>query len=116
MSTRNEVRIWIAQRATAAVLALAVIVHIITVVYAVRGGLSAIEIIERVHGNIGWFLFYVVFVFAAAIHAPLGLRTVLTEMAPLRGIAVDAVALLLGLMIAFLGWRAAFVLFSYGAT
>ncbi len=116
MSARTEVRIWIAQRATAVVLALAVIVHIVTIVYAVRGGLSAIEIIERVQGNIGWFLFYAVFVFAAAIHAPLGLRTVLNEMTRLRGITPDALAVLLGLMIAILGWRAAFVLFSYGAT
>ena len=116
MSTRTEVRIWIAQRATAAVLALAVIVHIVTIVYAVRGGLSAIEIIERVQGNIGWFLFYIVFVFAAAIHAPLGLRTVLTEMTPLRGTVLDVVVVLLGLAIAILGWRAAFVLFAYGGT
>ena len=116
MSTRTEVRMWIAQRATAAVLALAVIVHIATVVYAVRGGLSAIEIIERVQGNIGWFLFYIVFVFAAAIHAPLGLRTILTEMTALRGITRGVVVVLLGLMIAILGWRAAFILFAYGGT
>lgn len=116
MSTRSEVRMWVAQRATAAVLALAVIVHIATVVYAVRGGLSAIEIIERVQGNIGWFLFYIVFVFAAAIHAPLGLRTVLTEMTRLRGMPLGVVVVLSGLMIAILGWRAAFILFAHGAT
>ncbi len=116
MNTRSEVRLWVMQRATAAVLALAVIVHIATVVYAVRGGLSAIEIIERVQGNIGWLSFYIVFVFAAAIHAPLGLRTVLTEMTPLRGITVGVVVVLLGLMIAIFGWRAAFILFAYGGT
>ncbi|MDH3670490.1 MAG: succinate dehydrogenase [Gammaproteobacteria bacterium] len=116
MSTRSEVRMWIAQRATAAVLALAVIVHIATVVYAVRGGLSGVEIIERVQGNVGWLLFYIVFVFAAAIHAPLGLRTVLTEMTRLRGITLGVMLGLLGLMIAVLGWRAAFILFAYGDT
>jgi fumarate reductase subunit C len=114
MSTRTEVHMWIAQRATAAVLALAVIVHIVTVVYAVRGGLSAIEIIERVQGNIGWFLFYIVFVFAAAIHAPLGLRTILTEMTSVRGITLGMVVVLLGLMIVVLGWGAVFILFTYG--
>jgi fumarate reductase subunit C len=116
MNTRNEVLLWVMQRATAAVLALAVIIHIATVVYAVRGGLSAMEIIERVQGNIGWFLFYIVFVFAAAIHTPLGLRIVLTEMTPLRGITIDVVVVLLGLIIAVLGWRAAFILFAYGGT
>lgn len=116
MKTRTEVRLWVMQRAAAAVLALAVVVHIITIVYAARGGLTAVEIIERVQGNISWFLFYIVFVFAAAIHAPLGLRTVFTEMTPLRGMTVGVVVVLLGLMIAILGWRAAFILFAYRGT
>ncbi len=116
MSTRTEVRMWIAQRATAAVLAPAVIVHIVTIVYAVREGLNAIEIIERVQGNIGWLLFYVVFVFAAAVHGALGLRTVLSESTALRGVFLDGLIVLFGVVMAALGWRAAFVLFSYGAT
>ncbi|MCZ6731813.1 MAG: succinate dehydrogenase [Gammaproteobacteria bacterium] len=116
MSTRTEVHMWIAQRATAAVLAPAVIVHIVTIAYAVRGGLNAIEIIERVQGNIGWLLFYVVFVFAAAVHGALGLRTVLSESTALRGVFLDGLIVLFGVVMAALGWRAAFVLFSYGAT
>ncbi len=116
MRTRTEVHLWVMQRATAAVLALAVMIHIVTIVYAARGGLTALEIIERVQGNIGWLLFYIIFVFAAAIHAPLGVRTVLTEMTPLRGRALGVVVVLLGLIIAILGWRAAFILFAYGGT
>ena len=116
MSARIEVHMWIAQRATAAVLALAVIVHIATVVYAVRGGLTAIEIIERVQGNIGWLLFYVVFVFAAAVHGALGLRTVLAESTVLRGVLLNGLIVLFAIAMVVLGWRAAFVLFSYGVT
>jgi fumarate reductase subunit C len=41
MSARAETRLWIAQRASAVVLAVCVVVHLIVIVYAMRGGLSA---------------------------------------------------------------------------
>jgi fumarate reductase subunit C len=116
VKTRTEVHLWVMQRATAAMLALAVVVHIITIVYAARGGLTAIEIIERLQGNIGWLLFYIIFVLAAAIHAPLGVRTMLTEMTSVRGMTLGVVVVLFGLLIATLGWRAVFILFAYGST
>jgi fumarate reductase subunit C len=61
--------LFLAQRASASVLAFAVTVHLITILYAVRGGLTAGEVLARTRGN-GWFLaFYVVFVLAVAVHA-----------------------------------------------
>ena len=46
LSTRTANRmLWIAQRASAAVLALCVVVHLATIIYAVRGGLTAAEIL-----------------------------------------------------------------------
>ena len=74
MSAAREVRLWVAQRATAVVLAVCVVVHLATIIYAVRGGLTAAEILARTRGSIAWGAFYSVFVLAAAIHAPIGLR------------------------------------------
>jgi len=76
---RREAILWLAQRASAAVLALAVVVHLATMIVAVRGGLSAAEILARTRGSAGWAAFYGLFVLAVAIHAPIGLRAVLAE-------------------------------------
>ena len=76
---RRETWLWFAQRASAAVLALCVIVHLITIIYATRGGLSGAEILARTRGNGAWLAFYVVFVLAVAVHVPIGLRTIATE-------------------------------------
>jgi fumarate reductase subunit C len=72
-------KLFIAQRLTAFVLAMAVAVHLGTILYTVRGGLTAAEILARTHGNIGFALFYAVFVVAVAIHAPIGLRVLAVE-------------------------------------
>lgn len=101
-----------AQRATATVLALAVSVHLATIIYAVRGGLSAGEVLDRTRGN-GWFLaFYVLFVAAVAIHAPIGLRNVIREWTPWRGHRLDVVLAAFSLLILALGLRAAFAVYS----
>jgi len=85
VSRKFETGLWIAQRASAGVLALCVVAHLATIVYAVRGGLSAAEILGRTRGNTGWLVFYSVFVLAVAIHAPIGLRPVLSEWFGWRG-------------------------------
>ncbi len=113
MSARSQALLWTAQRASAAVLALAVMVHLGTIVYAVRGGLSAAEIIARLQGNPGWLAFYTVFVAAAAVHTPLGLRTILAETTPLRGVVLDVLMLAFGFALAVLGWRAVLGLFAF---
>jgi fumarate reductase subunit C len=103
--------LWIAQRASAAVLALCVTVHVVTIVYAVRGGLTAAEIFARTRGSVGWLAFYSVFVLAVAVHAPIGLRPVMTEWLGWRGRSRDVAALLFALLIAWMGMRAILVLF-----
>ena len=75
--------LFIAQRASAAVLAFAVTVHLATILYAVRGGLTAGEVLARTRDNHWFFAFYVLFVLAVAVHAPIGLRNVLREWTPL---------------------------------
>ena len=71
--------LFLIQRASAVVLALAVGVHLATIIYAVRGGLTAGEILERTQGNAAYLAFYGLFVVAVAVHAPIGLRNVLRE-------------------------------------
>ena len=101
-----------AQRATAFVLALAVAVHLGTILYAVRGGLTAAEILARTHGNVGFALFYGVFVVAVAIHAPIGLRNILREWTRWRGISLDLALALFAFLLLGLGLRAVFAVFT----
>lgn len=103
---RREVRLWLAQRISAGVLAVCVVVHLVTIVLAVRGGLSAAEILSRTHGNVAWLSFYVVFAAAVAIHAPIGVRTILVEATGWRGRSIDLATLAFGLFLFLAGLRA----------
>lgn len=94
------------------VLALIVIVHLITMIYAIQGGLSAAEILGRTRGSVSWMLFYGVFVVAVAIHAPIGLRSILLEATPLKGRVVDPLMAAFALLLVFAGWRAVAGLFA----
>jgi succinate dehydrogenase subunit C len=101
-----NVRLYVWQRLTAAVLAPLVLVHIAVIFYANHKGFSAAEILGRTRGSIAWGLFYGAFVLAAAIHAPIGLRSVLAEWTPLGKRACDLIAVAFGLTLAVLGLRA----------
>jgi len=109
---RAETLLWIAQRASAAVLALCVLVHLATMIYAVQGGLTAAEILDRTRGSFGWLAFYSLFVAAAAVHAPIGLRTVLGEWFGWRGRTRDAALALFAVVLAAMGMRAVFAVFA----
>jgi fumarate reductase subunit C len=103
--------LFVAQRLSAAVLAFAVAVHLATILYAVQGGLSAGEVLGRTRGN-GWFLaFYVVFVLAVAVHAPVGLRNVLREWTAWRGRSLDVALAVFAALLIYLGLRAALAVY-----
>ncbi|MCC6531861.1 MAG: succinate dehydrogenase [Burkholderiales bacterium] len=106
MNTRTQVYLWAAQRMSAVVLAVCVLVHLGTLIYAVQGGLSATEILGRSRGSAAWAAFYGVFVLAVAVHAPIGLRSVLAEWLGWRGTGLDALVIVVALAIAALGMRA----------
>ena len=106
MSYKTQTILWLAQRASAAMLALCVVVHLATIVYAVRGGLTAAEILARTRGSIAWFAFYSLFVLAVTIHAPIGLRPVLGEWLGWRGRSRDLSLLLFAAFLAWTGMRA----------
>jgi fumarate reductase subunit C len=103
VSARAETWAWLAQRATAAVLAVCVAVHLATMIAAVHGGLSAADILGRTRGSAGWALFYGVFVLAVSIHAPLGLRTIASEWLGWRGRGADAACAMIALSLLALG-------------
>jgi fumarate reductase subunit C len=109
---RTETTLWIAQRASAAVLALCVTVHLATIIYAVRGGLTAAEILARTRGNHAWLAFYALFVLAVAIHAPIGLRAVLGEWLGWRRRSRDIALALFAAGLAWLGLRAVLGVFQ----
>jgi fumarate reductase subunit C len=112
LSARTETLLWAAQRASAALLALCVAVHLGTMIYAVRGGLTAAEILARTQGNAGWLAFYVVFVLAIVVHVPIGLRAVLGEWLGWRGASREAALLALAAAIGWTGLRAALAVFG----
>ena len=106
MNYRTESFLWLLQRASAAVLALCVIVHLLTIIYAVQGGLTAAEILARTRGNVAWLGFYSLFVLAVTIHAPIGLRPVLGEWLGWRGRWRDRALLVFSGILAWIGMRA----------
>ena len=106
-----NVRLYLAQRLTAALMVPLVAVHVALIIYASRHGLTAADVLARTRGNIGWALFYGTFVVAAAIHAPIGIRAILREWSSLPYRSIDAIAIGLGLLLAVLGLRAVAAVF-----
>ena len=101
-----ERRLYILQRASAAVMAPLILVHLAVIFYALAEGLSAGEILGRTRGSVIWAGFYGLFVLAAALHAPIGLRAVLRDWTPWRGRSLDLALTAFGLVLLGLGLRA----------
>ncbi|MGG7644291.1 succinate dehydrogenase [Rhodovulum sp. YNF3179] len=99
-----DLRLYMLQRITAILMAPLVLTHIAVMVYAIQGGLSAAEILGRTQGSLGWAAFYGLFVAAVSVHAAIGLRAILHEMAGLRGTGL-----------AIFTWAAGLGLFAMGA-
>lgn len=114
-SVRAETLAWLWQRISAAVLGVCVFIHLGTIIYAIQNGLTAEEIVSRVAGNEAWLVFYSVFVLAVAVHAPIGLRTILREVTGLSRGAVGVIMIGAVLLILGLGFRAVFGLYGLQA-
>lgn len=87
-------------------LALCVVVHLVTMIVAVNGGITAAEILSRTRGNPAWAAFYTLFVVAVSIHAPIGLRTIGSEWLHWRGRGADLCWLVVGVALFAIGIRA----------
>ena len=101
-----SLRLYMAQRITALLMAPFVLGHLALMIYAIQGGLSAEEILGRTRGSLLWFLFYGTFVFAVSIHGAIGLRTIAHEWAGLKNTALDAATWIIGLGLFILGAQA----------
>ena len=112
---RLETRLWLAQRITAVILAVCVVVHLVTIIYAVRHGLTADVILGRLRGSTGWLVFYLVFVASTAVHASIGLRAVAAEWLGWNGRFSNAATFLAAALLLALGLRAIAGLFGGAA-
>jgi fumarate reductase subunit C len=101
-----NVRLYLWQRLTAAIMLPLVLLHIAVIFYASRKGMTATDILARTRGSIVWASFYGVFVVAAAIHAAIGVRNVLTEWSPLEDRGAGMFAVVFGIALLILGLRA----------
>lgn len=100
-----------ASRISALVLAVAVAIHLIVIVYAVQQGLTAGALLARTEGSVFFLVLYGCFVLAAAVHAPIGLRSVLAEWFGCAGRRTDTVLTGFAVLILVLGMRAALAVF-----
>lgn len=101
-----SLRLYMAQRITALLMAPLVMGHLAVMIYAIQGGLSAEEILGRTQGSVAWFLFYGIFVVAVAVHGAIGLRTVAREWGGLKGAALELFMWAVGLGLFAMGARA----------
>ncbi|WP_353431840.1 succinate dehydrogenase [Polynucleobacter sp. MWH-UH23A] len=114
MSGVLQAKLWYAQRISAMVLGICVAVHLLIIFYAIRGGLSAQEILGRTQGNISFAIFYETFVLACFVHAPIGVANILQETFP-KSRLVKPISSLLAILILVLGTVAVFGVFTGGA-
>jgi fumarate reductase subunit C len=101
-----NVRLYVWQRATAALMAPLVLIHIAVIFYATRQQMTAADILSRTHGSAAWAAYYAVFVAAVSIHASIGVRNVLSEWTPLAERHAGQLAIILGIVLALLGAHA----------
>jgi fumarate reductase subunit C len=109
-----QAKLWYAQRISAMVLGVCVAIHLAIIFYAIRGGLTAQEILGRTQGNLGFAIFYEIFVLACFVHAPIGVANILQENIPQAGMT-KPISCLLALLILTLGTTAVIGLYTGGA-
>ena len=83
-----------------------VIIHLVLILYATHGGLSAAEILGRTRGSVVWGAVYALFVIAVAIHAPIGVRNAVREWTRWEGRSLDIASAVIALALLALGLRA----------
>ncbi|MEM1276260.1 MAG: succinate dehydrogenase [Pseudomonadota bacterium] len=101
-----EARLFAVQRLTAMILAPLVLIHLIGILYAIQGGLTAAEILGRTQSTWLWPVFYGLFVICAAAHGAIGLRNILVEWGRLPRRVANPAMVLFALLLGLLGMRA----------
>ncbi len=103
-----NLKLYVLQRITALIMAPLVLVHIVLMIYAVQGGLSAAEILGRTQGSLLWTLFYGSFVLAVSIHAAIGLRVIVFETLKIKDTALSLFTWITALALLYMGGRAVY--------
>ena len=103
-----DTRLFLLQRATAMLMAPLVLIHLAIVIFAVRGGLDAAEILSRTRGTWVWGAFYGLFVIAASVHAAIGLRVIVSETFGGSRRTLDVATIGIAAVLTLLGLRAVF--------
>jgi fumarate reductase subunit C len=101
-----NVRLYVWQRLTAALMVPLVLAHVAVIFYATRKGLTAQDILGRTRGSLMWASFYGIFVAAAAVHASIGIRNILTEWSRVADRAAGLFSIAFGFILLLLGLRA----------
>lgn len=101
-----NVRLYLWQRLTAALMLPLILIHLAVIFYATGKGLSAADILARTRGSVAWASFYGIFVMAAAIHSAIGIRNILIEWSSLSKKRAGLLAIGLGVGLLILGLRA----------
>lgn len=101
-----ELRLYLAQRISAAIMAPLVLLHLGVMIYAIQGGLSADEILARTRGSLFWGGTYGLFVLAVAVHAAIGLRNIMREWWQVTGPLLAGLSWIFGLGLLVTGLRA----------
>jgi fumarate reductase subunit C len=105
-----NVRLYVWQRATAAIMVPLVLIHIAVIFYATRQQMTAADILSRTHGSVAWASYYALFVAAVSIHASIGVHNVMAEWPRLTERRAGQIAIAFGIMLALLGALAIFAL------
>ena len=102
----SDRKLFVAQRFSAMLLGPLVVVHLALILVAVKGGLTGAEILSRTQGSLAWGIFYFLFVIAAGIHAPIGMRNILVEWTSWPHKLIDVICVFLFALFLLLGLRA----------
>ena len=105
-----ELRLYLAQRISAAIMAPLVMLHLGVMIYAIQGGVDAAEILARTRGSLFWGGTYGLFVLMVAVHAAIGLRNILLEWLRCNRALAAAAGWATGLGLLFAGLRAVMAL------
>lgn len=103
-----SIRLYLAQRITAMLMAPLVLIHLGVMVYAIQGGLTSSEILGRTQGSFFWGLIYGSFVIAVSIHAAIGLRVVIHEWFGVKQSALNLITIVIAIVLLLLGGRAVY--------
>ena len=103
-----DARLYVLQRLTAIAMLPLIATHLILMIFAINGGLTAEEILGRTQGSIGWALFYGSFVLFAAVHGAIGFRTILYEWFIPNSRACSIASITLLIVLIGLGLRAVY--------